>query len=85
MQVPYALVWRPEALVSCKGVKGDLRSEGSRTTKAGSNEQELDTEAIRVGVSKHIIVKPKGYQKALIVDQVDIGGKNLLLPGEILN
>lgn len=27
-------------------------------------------------MSKHIIVKPKEYQKALIVDQVDIGGKN---------
>ena len=47
-----------EVLVSRKGVKGDLRSEGSETTKVGSNEEELDTEAIRVGVSKHIIVKP---------------------------
>jgi len=37
---------------------GDLKSEGSETTKVGSNEQKLDTEAIRVGVSKHIIVKP---------------------------
>jgi len=28
---------------------GDHRSEGSETTKVGSNEQELDTEAKRVG------------------------------------
>lgn len=34
-------------------------------------------------MSKHIIVKPKEYQKALLVDQVDIDGKNRLLPGEI--
>jgi hypothetical protein len=27
-------------------------------------------------VSKHIIVKPKEYKKALLVDQVDIDGKN---------
>ena len=32
---------------------GDHRSEGSETTKVGSNEQELDTEAKRMGVSKH--------------------------------
>ena len=72
MQVPYTRDGSFEVLVSRKGVKGDLRSEGSETTKAGSNEQKLDTEAIRVWVSKHIIVKPKGNQKALIVDQVDI-------------
>ena len=47
-----------EVLVSRKGVRSDPRSEGSETTKAGSNEQKFDTEAIRVGVSKHIIVKP---------------------------
>ena len=34
-------------------------------------------------MSKHIIVKPKGYQKALIVDQVDIDRKNKCLPREI--
>jgi len=34
-------------------------------------------------VSKHIIVKPKECQKALIVDHVDIGGKNKYLPREI--
>jgi len=38
-----------EALVSCKGVWSDPWSEGSRTTKVGSNEQELDTEANRAG------------------------------------
>ena len=72
---------------------GDHRSEGSETTKVGSNKQSLplcgerDTEAKRVGVSKHdlsrlsgIIVKPREYQKALLVDQVDIDRKNLPLP-----
>ena len=48
-----------EVLVSRKGGKGDLRPEGSETTKAGSNEQEFDTEASRFGGSKHIFVKPK--------------------------
>jgi len=47
-----------EVLVSCKGGAGDCSSEGSRTTKVGSNEQKLDTEANRVGVSKHIFAKP---------------------------
>ncbi len=58
MQVPYMRDEGFEVLVSRKGVKGDLKSEGSETTKVGSNEQKFDTEAIRVGVSKHIIVKP---------------------------
>ena len=49
--------WHFEVLVSRKGVKGDLKSEGSETTKVGPNEQELDSETIRVGVSKHVIVK----------------------------
>ncbi len=34
-------------------------------------------------MSKHIFVKPKEYQKALLVDQVDIDGKNRYLPREI--
>ena len=38
-----------EVLVSRKGARSDPRSEGSETTKVGSNEQELDTEAIRAG------------------------------------
>ena len=59
-------------LVSRKGVRSDPRSEGSETTKVGSNEQELDTEAMEVGVSEHMIVKPKECKKVFIVDQVDI-------------
>ena len=72
-----------EALVSRKYVSGDARSEESETTKVGSNEQKLDTEAIGVWMSKHIIVKSNEYQKALILDQIDIEHKNLHLPGEI--
>ena len=40
VQVPYALGSCPEALVSCKVVKCELRTEGSRTTKLGTDEQE---------------------------------------------
>jgi len=69
--------------LSLKVFDADIYRRWSRTTKVGSNEQEFDTEASRVGVSKHIIVKPYEYQKTLLVDQVDIDGKNLLLPGEI--
>jgi len=36
-------------IVSRKGVEGDLQSEGSETAKTGSNEQELNTEAICEG------------------------------------
>jgi len=38
-----------EALVSCKVASCEARTEGSRTTKVGSNEQELDTEADLAG------------------------------------
>jgi hypothetical protein len=75
--------WRLEVLVSRKGVRSDPRSEGSETTKVGSNEQKLDREATWVWVSKHIFVKPQEYQKAHVVDQVDIDGKNKYLPREI--
>ena len=49
----------------------------------------VDTEASRAGKEAQlvlneiewIIVKPKEYHKAHLIDQVDIDGKNLLLPG----
>ena len=38
-----------EALVSCKVASDEARTEGSRTTKVGPNEEELDTEANVIG------------------------------------
>jgi hypothetical protein len=35
-------------------------------------------------VSKHDIAKPKEYQKVGYVDAAGIGGRKMLLPGEIL-
>ncbi len=37
-----------------------------------------------IRVSKHIIVKPNEYQKYRHVDSAVIGGRNKLLPGEVL-
>ena len=35
-------------------------------------------------VSKHDITKPKEYQRVGYVDAAEIGGRKMLLPGEIL-
>ena len=39
-------IYHSEPLVSRKGVNRKVRSEGSETTKVGTDEQESDTEAI---------------------------------------
>jgi len=36
-------------------------------------------------ISKHIIVTSKEYQNRFIVDAAGIGGRNMLLPGEVLD
>ena len=48
-QVPYVRESCPETLASRKGGRSDPTSEGSETAKPGSNEQELDTEAVKAG------------------------------------
>jgi hypothetical protein len=37
-----------------------------------------------IRVSKHIIVKPNEYKKGNHVDHAGIGGRKMLLPGEVL-
>ena len=49
VKVPYARESCPEALASRKLVWCEAWSEGSETANPGSNEQELDTEAVQVG------------------------------------
>ena len=49
MKVPYVRESCPEALASRKLVIREDGSEGSETANPGSNEQELDTEAGKVG------------------------------------
>jgi len=49
VKVPYTRGSCPAVLASCKVVNREVYTEGSRTAKPGSNEQELDTEAGRVG------------------------------------
>jgi len=46
---PYVRESCPEALASRKVVCREACTEGSETANPGSNEQELDTEAGRVG------------------------------------
>ncbi|PKG42568.1 hypothetical protein [Psychroflexus sp. MES1-P1E] len=78
-----------EPLVSCKLVKGDLRSEGSETTNSSTD----PTVTLRTGqvgivyrgiftwVSKHIIVKSKTRKVITeIVDKAGIRRKKTLLP-----
>jgi len=50
VQIPYMRDWHFEVLVSRKGVKSDLRSEGSETTKVGSNEDQVDID----GKNRHL-------------------------------
>ena len=45
--------WR-SPLVSCKGVPGDRESEGSRTTRVCTDEQELHTRHSFVGEQPHL-------------------------------
>ena len=49
MQVPYGQGQRPEPLVSCKVAVREDRTEGSRTTKPGTDEQKPYTEAYLPG------------------------------------
>lgn len=49
VKVPCARESCPEALASRKVVDREVSTEGSETAKPGSDEQELDTEAIQVG------------------------------------
>jgi hypothetical protein len=36
-----------------------------------------------IWVSRHITAKPKEYKKGNYVDHAGIGGRNMLLPGEV--
>jgi len=36
-----------------------------------------------IRVSRHITAKPKEYKKGNYVDHAGIGGRNMLLPGEV--
>jgi hypothetical protein len=49
VKVPCAQESFPEALASRKVVYREVYTEGSETANPGSNEQELDTEALQVG------------------------------------
>jgi len=49
VKVPYVRESCPEALASRKVVYREVCTEGSETAKPGSNEQELDIEAVRIG------------------------------------
>jgi len=40
---------------------------------------------IIIWVSRHITAKPKEYKKGNYVDHAGIGGRNMLLPGEVSN
>ncbi|MEQ8547150.1 MAG: hypothetical protein RIC03_04535 [Cyclobacteriaceae bacterium] len=49
MKVPCERESCPESLASRKVGYCEVLTEGSETAKLGSNEQELDTEAVKVG------------------------------------
>jgi hypothetical protein len=62
VQVPCARESCPEALASCKGAPGDRRSEGSKTAKSGTDEQELHMRLIKLDEQAHLcdVQTPKG-------------------------
>ncbi len=49
--------WR-SPLVSCKGVSGDRKSEGSKTTRVCTDEQELHKRHDNVGKQPHLCKAP---------------------------
>jgi hypothetical protein len=59
------------------------RSEGSRTAKSGTDEQEGHKRLQNEDecAQQHNVQR---LQKRFIVDATGIGGRNMLLPGEIL-
>ena len=59
-QVHYGQGKRLEPLVSCKGGNCEVTSEGSETTKLGTDEQEPDMRLLG-WMSKHIIVKSETH------------------------
>jgi len=71
----------PEALASCKVVCCETNTEGSRTAKSGTDEQERYTEAMKMRISKHNIATSIFFH--FIVDTAGIGKRKMLLPGEV--
>jgi len=69
-------------LASGKEVWGDPYTEGSQIAKSGADEQEWHM-SMFIWVSNHIIAKPNEYQKNKHVDAAGIGGRKMLLPGDI--
>jgi hypothetical protein len=64
VQVPYGQVQRLEPLVSRKAVNREVRTEGSETTKLGTDEQESYMRHINLGKQAHHCDaqrKPKGF------------------------
>lgn len=62
-------------------VWGDPSTEGSRTTKAGTDEQKLHMRPVKVGKVAHHTNAYK--QQLLLVDAAGIGGRIKPLPGEV--
>jgi hypothetical protein len=53
VQVPYGQGYRLELVVSCKVANREVRTEGSRTTKLGTDEQEPYTRHNCTGKQTH--------------------------------
>jgi hypothetical protein len=70
-------------LASCKLVRSNPCSKGSRTAKSGTDEQEGHRRLLNE--DKHAQqCKVQRIQNRFKVDATGIGGRNMLLPGEIL-
>jgi hypothetical protein len=83
VQVPYGQGYRLELVVSCKVANRKVRTEESRTTNSGTDEQESYMKLL-AWISKHIIVKSK--TRKVITEMVATAGirrKKTLLPGEV--
>ena len=74
MKDPYARESCPEALASRKVAHREMYTEGSETANLGSNEQELDIEAVKVGLGSTTYQRPKGRKlpSAFAVDPVEL-------------
>jgi len=73
-----------EALVSRKLVASNRSSEGSETTKSGTDEQKLYKRLIiEAGKQAHHCNAQKVNMLEL-VDTAVIGGRKMLLPGDLL-
>ena len=84
MKVPYTPGWNLEVLVSRKADHREVSAEGSGTANSGTDEQERHRRLDNLDkATRPANVQARKGTNDCQVDAAEIGGRKMLLPGEI--